>query len=79
MLMEQVERLSHLYEADRIILTKLQKKNLPEISYILLCTTADEVTRSVLKAINAVPLDMLAAVARKDDQGRRRRHQAGKK
>lgn len=40
-------------------------------------TVSDDFTRSMLKAVNSMMLDMVAAVARKDDEDRRRRQAEG--
>ncbi|EPU9339724.1 recombinase family protein, partial [Salmonella enterica subsp. enterica serovar Infantis] len=40
-------------------------------------TVSDDFTRSMLKAVNGMMLDMLAAIARKDYEDRRRRQAEG--
>jgi len=84
-LIEQVDRLSRLNDEDWITLKALiQEKNLKIISLDLPTShTAlsahinDEFTNAMLRAINNMMLDMLAAIARKDYQDRRRRQKEG--
>ena len=84
-LIEQVDRLSRLDEEGWQKLKRLiQDKNLVVVSLdlptshmALAAGTGDEFTRAMLKAINGMMLDMLAAIARKDYQDRRRRQEEG--
>jgi len=84
LLVEQVDRLSRLNEADwerlkgeltsrRIRVVAL---DLPT-SWMMATKTADEFTGRMFEAINGMLLDMLAAVARKDYDDRRRRQAQG--
>ena len=84
LLVEQVDRISRLNTEDWDLL-KSQIKNkgiiivaldLPT-SHQFLDTTEDEFTQRMLTAINSMMLDMLAAVARKDYEDRRRRQSEG--
>mgnify|MGYP004707327641 FL=1 len=84
-LIEQVDRLSRLDEEGWQKLKQLiQDKNLVVVSLdlptshmALAAGTGDEFTRAMLKAINGMMLDMLAAIARNDYQDRRRRQEEG--
>ncbi|MGJ0579719.1 recombinase family protein [Xenorhabdus bovienii] len=84
-LIEQVDRLSRLDEAGWQKLKQLiQEKHLVIVSldlptsHMALAENAgDEFTLAMLKAINGMMLDMLAAIARKDYQDRRRRQEEG--
>ena len=84
-IIEQIDRLSRLDERSWFILKEiLNKKELKVISldlptsHIALSTqVTDEFTSSMLKAINSMMMDMLAAIARKDYQDRRRRQAEG--
>ena len=84
-IIEQVDRLSRLDDEGWAKLKSLiQEKNLKVISldlptsHIALTNVMnDEFTASMLKAINNMMLDMLAAIARKDYQDRRRRQAEG--
>jgi len=51
--------------------------DLPTSHLALTSVASDEFTRSMLKAINGMMLDMLAAIARKDYEDRRRRQAEG--
>lgn len=84
LLVEQVDRLSRLKAADwdrlkvelgarRIRVVAL---DLPT-SWMMATATVDEFTSRMFEAINGMMLDMLAAVARKDYEDRRRRQQQG--
>ncbi len=84
-LVEQIDRLARLKQADwETLKFMLAKKRLmivsPELptSWIAL-KSADgtEFTASILQAVNGMLLDMLAAVARKDYEDRRRRQMEG--
>ena len=84
-IIEQIDRLSRLDEKSWFTLKEmLNKKELKVISldlptsHIALSTqVTDEFTTSMLKAINNMMMDMLAAIARKDYQDRRRRQAEG--
>ncbi len=84
-LIEQVDRLSRLDDDGWAKLKSLiQEKNLKVISLDLPTSHAalasemsDDFTATMLKAINNMMLDMLAAIARKDYQDRRRRQAEG--
>lgn len=84
-IIEQVDRLSRLDDNGWAKLKSLiQKKSLKVISLdlptshcALINDMNDEFTASMLKAINNMMLDMLAAIARKDYQDRRRRQAEG--
>ena len=84
LLVEQVDRISRLNTEDwqklkslitgkGIVIVAL---DLPT-SHQFIQTTQDEFTQRMLAAINAMLLDMLAAVARKDYEDRRRRQSEG--
>lgn len=84
-LIEQVDRLSRLDDAGWEILRKqiadkqlaVVSLDLPTSHLALTCAVADDFTRSMLKAVNGMMLDMLAAIARKDYEDRRRRQAEG--
>lgn len=84
LLVEQVDRLSRLNAADwnrlRAEITakgvRVVALDLPT-SHQLIQPGADEFTARMLDAINGMMLDMLAAIARKDYEDRRRRQQQG--
>ncbi|EAA9452845.1 serine recombinase [Salmonella enterica subsp. enterica] len=84
-LIEQVDRLSRLNDADWDTLKRhIHEKDLSVISldlptsHIALTHTAsDQFTRSMLRTVNGMMLDMLAAIARKDYEDRRRRQKEG--
>lgn len=84
-LIEQVDRLSRLDEKGWEKLKRLiQEKDLivvsldlPTSHIALTSNVGDEFTFVMLKAINGMMLDMLAAIARKDYLDRRRRQQEG--
>jgi len=84
-LIEQVDRLSRLDDAGWSTLKQMiQEKSLSVISLDLPTShaalgqgTKDKFTGAMLKAINNMMLDMLAAIARKNYQDRRRRQAAG--
>ncbi|MBV8380625.1 MAG: recombinase family protein [Paucibacter sp.] len=85
LIVEQVDRLSRLNADDWDALKlKLAEKRIAVVSldlptsWLALTTTAaDEATQGLLKAVNAMLLDMLAVVARKDYTDRRRRQAQG--
>lgn len=84
LLVEQVDRLSRLTAADwqrlKADLTARQLRvvalDLPT-SWMMATKSADEFTARMFEAINGMLLDMLAAVARKDYEDRRRRQAQG--
>lgn len=84
-LVEQIDRLARLNSADWETLKRmLAKKKLSVVSrelptsYIALKNEGStEFMDSILQAINSMMLDMLAAIARKDYEDRRRRQQQG--
>lgn len=85
LLVEQIDRLARLNQADWLALKRrLAEKQLaivsPELptSWIALkAGEGSEFTAAILQAVNSMLLDMLAAVARKDYDDRRRRQQQG--
>ena len=84
-LVEQIDRLARLNAADWLTLkTMLADKRLlivsPELptSWVAMSSlVADDFTSAIIGAVNAMLLDMLAAVARKDYDDRRRRQREG--
>lgn len=78
-MIEQVDRLSRLSDADwQTLKVKIQEKRVRVVALDLptswqLATPGDELTRRMLEALNGMMLDMLAAIARKDYEDRRRR------
>ncbi len=83
LLVEQVDRISRLNSRDWETLKLLiHKKNIRVVSMDLptshrLMDTSDEFTNRMLSAVNAMMLDMLAAIARKDHTDRMRRQAQG--
>ena len=83
LLVEQVDRLSRLTAADwerlRALLAERQVRvvalDLP--TSWMLAGTGDEFTARMFAAVNGMMMDMLAAVARKDYEDRRRRQAEG--
>lgn len=83
-LVEQVDRLSRLSAADweRLKAEIAQRKlrvvalDLPT-SWLMATATADDFTSRMFEAVNGMMLDVLAAVARKDLEDRRRRQAQG--
>ncbi|ECA0340933.1 serine recombinase [Salmonella enterica subsp. enterica] len=84
-LIEQVDRLSRLSDGDWDMLKRrisdkelsIISLDLPTSHMALTHAASDEFTRSMLRAINGMMLDMLAAIARKDYEDRRRRQAEG--
>jgi len=84
LLIEQVDRLSRLNAADWIRLrseiasrcVKVVALDLPT-SHQMATAAGDEFTGRMLEAVNGMMLDMLAAIARKDYEDRRRRQAQG--
>jgi DNA invertase Pin-like site-specific DNA recombinase len=84
LLVEQVDRLSRLNTADwERLKTEIAAKRVRVValdlptSHQLMQPGADEFTARMLDAINGMMLDMLAAIARKDYDDRRRRQAQG--
>lgn len=83
-LCEQVDRLSRLREADwQTLRAEIAAKQLRVValdlptSWQMIEVNGDEFTRRMADAINGMMLDMLAAIARKDYEDRRRRQAQG--
>lgn len=84
-LIEQIDRLSRLDEKSWFTLKEMLSKkalkvislDLPTSHIALSPQVTDEFTSSMIKAINSMMMDMLAAIARKDYQDRRRRQAEG--
>ncbi|SEH79435.1 Site-specific DNA recombinase [Rhizobium tibeticum] len=84
LLIEQVDRLSRLNEADWEALkreidgrqVRIVALDLPT-SHAMLTNSDDPFTGRMFRAINSMMLDMLAAIARKDYEDRRRRQAQG--
>jgi DNA invertase Pin-like site-specific DNA recombinase len=84
LLVEQVDRLSRLNEPDwERLKAELTSRRIRVValdlptSWMMATKTADEFTGRMFEAINGMLLDMLAAVARKDYDDRRRRQAQG--
>ena len=84
LLVEQVDRLSRLTAADwERLKTELTARRVRVValdlptSWMMATNNADEFTGRMFEAINGMVLDMLAAVARKDYDDRRRRQAQG--
>ena len=83
LLTEQVDRLSRLTEPDwRQLRAEIEAKQVRIVALDLptswgLAAPSDDFTRRMSAAVNAMMLDVLAAVARKDYEGRRRRQAEG--
>ena len=84
LLIEQVDRISRLNAQDwELLKTMITTKGIAIValdlptSYQFIKMDADNFTQRVLVAINSMMLDMLAAVARKDYEDRRRRQAEG--
>jgi DNA invertase Pin-like site-specific DNA recombinase len=83
LLIEQVDRLSRLTDSDwRKLRAELEARQVRVVALDLptswqVAAPADEFTGRMFAAINAMLLDMLAAVARKDYDDRRRRQAQG--
>lgn len=82
-LIEQVDRLSRLNADDWSKLkTELQSRRVRVVALDLptswmMTTATDDITGRMMDALNSMMLDMLAAIARKDYDDRRRRQQQG--
>ncbi len=83
LLIEQVDRLSRLTEGDwRKLRAELDRKQIRVVAMDLptswmLASAADDFTKRMFAAVNGMMLDVLAAVARKDYEDRRRRQAQG--
>jgi DNA invertase Pin-like site-specific DNA recombinase len=84
LLVEQVDRLSRLTEADwQKLKAELDSRHIRVValdlptSWMMAAKVVDEFTARMFEAINRMLLDMLAAVARKDYTDRRRRQAQG--
>jgi DNA invertase Pin-like site-specific DNA recombinase len=83
LLTEQVDRLSRLNAHDwQSLKDQLQRKRVRVVALDLptswqMVNEGDELTRRMLEALNGMMLDMLAAIARKDYEDRRRRTAQG--
>ncbi len=83
LLIEQVDRLSRLNAADwQRLRGEIAAKRVRIVALDLptswqLATAGDDFTSRILDAINGMLLDMLAAIARKDYEDRRRRQRQG--
>lgn len=83
LLIEQVDRLSRLTAADWALLkAKIAEKQVRVVALDLptshqLAQVSDDFTARMLDALNGMMLDMLAAIARKDYEDRRRRQGQG--
>lgn len=83
LLIEQVDRLSRLTSADwQRLRSELDARQIRVVALDLptswmLTSSADEFTARMFAAVNAMMLDVLAAVARKDYEDRRRRQAQG--
>lgn len=83
LLIEQVDRLSRLNETDwKRLRTELDSRSIRVVALDLptswmLTAPADEFTSRMFGAVNAMMLDMLTAIARKDYDDRRRRQAQG--
>ena len=85
LLIEQVDRLSRLTEFDWIKLkSELADRQIRVValdlptSWMMATKHPDEFTKRMFEAINGMLLDMLAAIARKDYEDRRRRTEQGR-
>lgn len=84
LLVEQVDRLSRLNrDGWEQLKAEIHRRGLRVValdlptSWTMLDTSADELTERMLQALNDMMLDMLAAIARKDYEDRRRRQAQG--
>jgi len=83
LLIEQVDRLSRLTDSDwRKLRAQLEARQVRVVALDLptswqLAAPADDFTARMFGAVNSMMLDMLAAVARKDYEDRRRRQAQG--
>jgi DNA invertase Pin-like site-specific DNA recombinase len=85
LLVEQVDRLSRLTDADwKRLRSELERREVRVVALDLptswmLATATDDFTSRMFAAVNGMMLDVLAAVARKDYEDRRRRQAEGQK
>ena len=84
LLIEQVDRLSRLTEGDwRKLRAEMEARQVRVVamdlptSWMLATSAADDFTGRMFAAVNGMMLDVLAAVARKDYEDRRRRQAEG--
>ena len=83
LLIEQVDRLSRLTDEEwRRLRTELEQRQVRVVAMDLptswmLAASSDDFTARIFAAVNGMMLDMLAAVARKDYDDRRRRQAEG--
>lgn len=84
LLVEQVDRISRLNNEDwNLLKSQITSKGIIIVavdlptSHQFMRNNSDEFTQRMLAAINSMLLDMLAAVARKDYEDRRRRQREG--
>ena len=83
LLVEQVDRLSRLTDGDwRKLRVELDAKQIRVVALDLptswmMASAGDDFTKRMFAAVNAMMLDVLAAVARKDYEDRRRRQAQG--
>lgn len=84
LLVEQVDRLSRLNAADwERLKDEIRKRRIKVValdlptSWQMATTGADEFTSRMFEAINGMMLDMIAAIARKDYEDRRKRQAQG--
>lgn len=84
LLVEQVDRLSRLNSEDwETLKTQIKAKQVKIValdlptSWSMATASADDIQTRMLDAINGMMLDMLAAIARKDYEDRRRRQAQG--
>jgi DNA invertase Pin-like site-specific DNA recombinase len=83
LLVEQVDRLSRLNSEDwQALKSQIQQKRVRVVALDLptswqMVNAGDELTQRMLEALNGMLLDMLAAIARKDYEDRRRRAAQG--
>lgn len=83
LLIEQVDRLSRLSGPDwEVLKARLQDKRVRVVALDLptswqLTQPGDDLTQRMMDALNSMMLDMLAAIARKDYEDRRRRAAQG--
>jgi len=84
LLIEQVDRLSRLNAADwEMLRTEIRQRQVKVValdlptSWQLASANGDDFTARMAEAINGMLLDMLAAIARKDYEDRRRRQAQG--
>jgi DNA invertase Pin-like site-specific DNA recombinase len=83
LLIEQVDRLSRLTDTDwRKLRTELEQRGVRVVALdlptsLMLATATDDFTSRMFAAVNGMMLDVLAAVARKDYEDRRRRQAEG--